>query len=1323
MSLTRPAAGPMGLRNPTHATSKGYQQERQEMRGFERRELLRRAALALATASGRAAGQKDVDCKVEASFSHDAQVPSQIPVLPGLHVGRSFYPQDEDDTPAKRKQYVSIENGGYLIRSGPNAPNSALARDLGALSLTEKSLRPAAHNYVLAGDGVWYLRAGDLPRLELQHRSPQNSYATPALLPDLGISGRFRLAVTAGGSTKWLDRFGSIEARLTPGAATWNCSDEKLAVEIELAANPLISVNGFLLTARVRSKDRKPVRLTWAFGRIRESGDVVELRSGYGLVKHPQNLPLTQLFAGPVSGSCELHKGSAQLLGESDALPEPAAEGAAAPCVLCSVTLQAEPGQTVTTSLLSVWGYTGYEALGVEQALKRLEGRPFVDLAWLEEMKKGWFHHWIGRALEPEKRFLETRDRAELARQESVSFWAAQKRLKIKTPDPRFDNVVNCEAANVRLQFEYPAFIHAVGGSTKYGKINCGYYGQEAAGYHSEVESSLKFISGAQDEKGRQGYFTPAFATLRWAEEVDFYYVEQVWYHYRWTGDQNFLRVMWPSVRRSLEHALAAGDPEGDGIFTGYYEFWNNDMRSRGGQCAVQTGMALAALRSATGIARRLGDTASEKRYRELADNVHEQLHWRLWNKDVGAYCSAEWDGNMRPHPEAQEQFLPVMRGIGGPIERYLASRYLRDVLFLKPQPDVTLELINDWWPLGYSHQYVANGDTAFSFLAAAKAGDVDNYWPALKTVSESAYRGNIASLTHTQRNDGTGVSMSHLAELQGPFLQSVVEGLFGVEPDFGDNLLVLRPNFPRSWRHGEISTPDLTYTLHTEDGRISLDVKTSVARRVRCEIPVRGPVKLVEVNGRQTEPTTVSEVNCCRIVAESGPAVTHRFTIEVGTNLEVTGATDILFGQSAGFVVTGATVKRVLDPQKKVGDIQIEQRADGTSRASFVPTQSGRATVFLEVQAGNTTYLHPLDLEVRQAWSVVTKSVANFTKGGPAVSSPKVEVNSKSLVVEVQNHSRVALAGPATIAVAGKKFGDNLRIAPGATSAIRLPLAEAWQSLSPGSIPVRIQIAGRTVESAAVCWEVGKDTALPFRSRLKRVDLGPHFNSDLRTLYSRKFWWRLDYTGSGVGVDWRTPMPPKDRLGYVLMRPPMSQLTYGCLPEQREAEWTPHWEVPDLHTNFETPVGVPFLTDEKTRILALVNTEPRQQLPAAAVLRLSEPVRLEKIYLLTANLTKTLKCYYPGAEMIVHYSSGSSQTIQMVPPYTMSCMVQRMSPNAYAVPFGRLPRVSVISSDTHLAVCDLLPDPSRLVSAIELRCVASETIFGIVGMTFLLAT
>jgi len=144
---------------------------------------------------------------------------------------------------------------------------------------------------------------------------------------------------------------------------------------------------------------------------------------------------------------------------------------------------------------------------------------------------------------------------------QSVQFWAKQKhRLHIKTPDERFDTVVNSHSAMAREIFEYPGFMHGLT-YAKYGKINHGYYGFETAGMHDEVADSLKFVSGTQDVKGRQRYFMTSFAISDWHEDMDFYFTEQVWWHWRWTGDRQFLHAMWPSVQRARNTVWPAPTP------------------------------------------------------------------------------------------------------------------------------------------------------------------------------------------------------------------------------------------------------------------------------------------------------------------------------------------------------------------------------------------------------------------------------------------------------------------------------------------------------------------------------------------------------------------------------------------------------------------------------------------------------------------------------------------------------------------------------------------------------------------------------------------
>lgn len=79
------------------------------------------------------------------------------------------------------------------------------------------------------------------------------------------------------------------------------------------------------------------------------------------------------------------------------------------------------------------------------------------------------------------------------------------------------------------------------------------------------------------------------------------------------------------------------------------------------------------------------------------------------------------------------------------------------------------------------------------------------------------------------------------------------------------------------------------------------------------------------------------------------------------------------------------------------------------------------------------------------------------------------------------------------------------------------------------------------------------------------------------------------------------------------------------------------------------------------------------RHIPGGAVVRLSHPVFAEKIYTLTANLTKTSKSYYPAAEIEIVYEKGENQVVQLIPPYNMPSMAQAFCPNAFPVPLGEI--------------------------------------------------
>lgn len=1346
------------------------------------------------------------------SLGYGPRKPSSIPALAPLPLGTTAYGsldrhRDPDDGDCRR------------------AGDHTLVRRNGKLR----------YNQVITS-GAWWLLTGDRPLVSMTVNPGLGAYASPAILPGLGVGGRLRAAVRIGGELRWLDRFDTVETRYTPGETVWICSDAALGLTVELHVAPFVEPFGFSATMRLVGAAEAEVEAVWAFGRIGwriasfyeqdlahrsferigQDDDAVTI-DGRQARLTSDAYPYTEVYAALTDEVFTVRTEPAVLLdddaesGRAGSTAEHAAVldgdaesnragSTAEQCVVLTSAPAADAGAVAdagagvgtgalnsrSSRFVCVWGYRGYDRAEVEKAYKRLEHRPFADSAWLEDMKENWFHHWVGRGLCPAERFGAVLANPASAIQAAEAFWNKQRtRLKISTPDPDFDTVVNRTAAELRMQYEYPGILHGLLFS-KYGKINCGYYGFEAAGLHEETAASLKFISGTQCVKGRQRYFMPAFTISPWAEEVNFYYVEQVWHHYRWTGDLQFLKTMWPSVRRALEHALTDSDPDGDGIMTGYYEMWNCDSIARGGLSALHTGMGWAALRAAVEMAGLMNDIdvdadrshtisarsrqgpfpfAYAERYRLLLDKVEAQFAARLWNRDTGAWCSGEWNGDLRPMPASHEQNYHIWRGLGDPKRNYTAMRYIRDKLHTRLDSGHTVEMQNVWWPIMWSHHYTANGDTCASVASACAAGDIDHYWPLLKSVADTAYTGPNMALYQM-----TG---SHTQEIETMFIHAVVDGLFGIKPDFGANRIVVRPSLPSHWDTAQMESVDVSCDYRRSGREIRLRVRMPANRLVRAELLVKSAVKSVRVNGVEAEYALEPAVNGCRVAIEAQAADNCEFVVETcGTVPKVVGNTCIVAGSQAVFRVSSAQVRQVHDPQGKLRELNIRRNAErdagsggagdvgsevagdvwdkaegevagdvwgkaeddagsgaaGGYEIALVVEEVGACTLFVELQCGDVVWWFPLELDVRKPWYLTQSYASLLREGGAGVTMPYYDRRDGWLHLQVANEGERDLTGMAEIIVAGsRRFERELAIPAGAAASLSLYVGSDRQGLSPGRIPLALTLDGRTETAEAVDWAVGEASEALVGSGLQQLDLAPLYTANLRKLYSPDFAWRLDYTGCGVGVDWREPMPEKDRLGYALYSPPIAQFEYGVLPEQ----WycTGYWDAPELERVMETPPGVAFMTagpGEGNNVVALACTQPYEQLPSRAALALAKPVRLSKIYLLTANLTKSLKCYYPGGEIVIRYEDGQEQLFPLVPPYTMSNMIQSFSPTACSIPFGSIANGCHVLTygenpkQAYLAVSDIVPDSAGLVKEIEFRCTATETLFAILGISVL---
>ncbi|MCL7960870.1 MAG: GH116 family glycosyl hydrolase, partial [marine benthic group bacterium] len=176
----------------------------------------------------------------------------------------------------------------------------------------------------------------------------------------------------------------------------------------------------------------------------------------------------------------------------------------------------------------------------------------------------------------------------------------------------------------------------------------------DVTGQWDLVAEDLRFLARYQRDDGKIPHeVSQAAAHLDWFEAFPYPYyhadttpwwMTAVWQYWKASGDDDFLREIWPAFLRAWEWCLSV-ETDGDGIIE----------NTTGGLAAVEVGeigagvhqdvylasVWTAALHGVPDMARAVGDTAVEARAVELRDLARGTLNEAYWSSDSGFHAFA----------------------------------------------------------------------------------------------------------------------------------------------------------------------------------------------------------------------------------------------------------------------------------------------------------------------------------------------------------------------------------------------------------------------------------------------------------------------------------------------------------------------------------------------------------------------------------------------------------------------------------------------------------------------------------------------------------
>ena len=713
------------------------------------------------------------------------------------------------------------------------------------------------------------------------------------------VLGGFAAAIVRDGAGKWFHDYSEVESRYRCGRMAWRIKDPALAgVNVQLEAVPLQQGSaGFALRLQAEGL-RAGDQIVWAFGGARYEGDVrllwdPTMRGNPDVYKlgDPRK-PEMNLGMDPLRcrGNQVMIEGQTFRL-----LPN---EGAARVAVAKAdregkLRVRDASACSNPITLLKAAADKLPMACGI---VGLREGQDTVF--WTVAAAPAGAGAMPVQVAEPAQAFAN-----------GAAYLQSIERIEVETPEPRLDAAVaavchaidaGCDRNPFIFRHGCMAFsIHFLGW-----RVMCG---ATALGWHERVRGDTAYYAAsqvtdggdrreAQPDPGRrysiEGERSRFYGRGRIPRDTAMYntqtqFFDQAIRDWRWTADPEMERILRPSLELHLEWARACFDPDDDGLYESYINTLPTDsVWYNGGGSVEESAYAYYGHLAAMEMARRAGDADSAARHEKRAEKIKRALTDVLWLNERGHFgLYVEQGGHHRVHSDAwlYSEFLPIDCGMATP-EQALQALYYTEWALERIRLPYGGEVCqpSNWVPWKWSVRDMFGGDICALALAYFQTGLSDEGWELLLGATlESAYAGAVpGGFSHI----GAGTDFADNSNM---FARTVVEGLFGYDPDYPNELVRLHPAIPSSWPTACIRTPDYTFDYRQEGDFDKYHLTLARRAGVDFRLPVRAEkVQRITLNGAEVRWRAEAGFGCTWVCLRTQKSDSAEVAIEISNRV-----------------------------------------------------------------------------------------------------------------------------------------------------------------------------------------------------------------------------------------------------------------------------------------------------------------------------------------------------------------------------------------------------------------------------------------------------
>lgn len=594
--------------------------------------------------------------------------------------------------------------------------------------------------------------------------------------------------------------------------------------------------------------------------------------------------------------------------------------------------------------------------------------------------------------------------KAEAARSETAS------RIRIETPDPYFNTLGGTLAMAADGIWDGEVWLHgAIGWRMPLSGWRAAYTG-DVLGWHDRARTHFNAYAASQvtevpntlPHPAQDSALHLARSVKKWGTpqysngyicrnphrnnqmhhyDMNLCYIDELLWHFKWTGDLDYVRQMWPVITRHLAWEKLNYDPDNDGLYDAYACIWASDaLYYNSGAVTHSSAYNYRANKTVAQLAEKIGEDPTP--YRNEAEKILKAMNERLWLPDKGHWAEyQDFMGHKRVHESAAVWTIyhAIDSETANPFQAYQATRYVDTAIphipvtahGLKENGYATIATTN-WLPYSWSINNVAFAEVMHTALSYFQAGRADAGYKLLKSsVLDGMYLGdspgNFGQISFYDA--ARGECYRDFGDPIGVASRVLIQGLFGILPDALNQQIILRPGFPDDWDKASVSTPDISYRFTRKEDTDTYHITQRFQTPLHPVLQINArkeKIRSVKVND---VPATWQSIESAHgypllsIQAEGTSSTT--ITIEwEGAPLHTLAVQEPVItsnGKLALQIPSGASISQVYDPQS----VLAKHTMGATAFNAQIKGEPGHHTFFVYTHQGEMDWWQPVNIYI----------------------------------------------------------------------------------------------------------------------------------------------------------------------------------------------------------------------------------------------------------------------------------------------------------------------------------------------------------------------